>query len=129
MPPIITASYAAVLALLYVLMTAYVIRARVKTQVNIGDGGNPDMLLAMRRHANMTEYVPFALILMGFAEVLGLGSVWLHTAGVALVGGRILHPLGMHSAEGNIGPRVAGTLATLGAILIPTGSIFLTALA
>lgn len=129
MTPIITATYGAVLALIYVGMTAYVIRARVIADINLGDGGDPQMLLAIRRHGNMAEYVPFALLLMGFAEVLGLASMWLHVAGLALVAGRLLHPLGMHIAEGNIAPRVAGTLSTLAAILIPTGGIFLTTLA
>jgi len=129
MTPVITATYAATLALIYVAMTAYVIRARVQTDINLGDGGNPQLLLAIRRHGNMSEYVPFALILMGFAEVLGLGTLWLHIAGLALVAGRILHPMGMHVAEGSIAPRVAGTLSTLAAILIPTGGIFFTTLA
>ena len=126
MTPTITATYAAVLAIFYVVMSFYVISQRVKTNINIGDGGDPGMLLAMRRHANMAEYVPFALLVMGLAEFLGLGALWLNAAGTALAAGRMLHPLGMHITDGNIVPRVIGTLATMAAILIPAGGILLT---
>lgn len=129
MTPILTASYAAVLALIYVAMSAYVIATRAKRNINIGDGDDPYMRLAIRRHGNMTEYVPFALLLMGFAEILGLGSVWLHLAGFALIGGRILHALGLNVTGTLTAARVVGTSATLAAILIPTGGIFLTTLA
>lgn len=126
MTPTVTATYAAILAIFYVAMSFYVIRQRVLTDINIGDGGDPNMLLAMRRHANMAEYVPFALLVMGLAEFLGLGALWLNIAGSALVMGRMLHPLGMHVTEGSIVPRVIGTLATMAAILIPAGGILLT---
>lgn len=129
MTPTLTASYAAVLALLYVAMTAYVITTRARRNINIGDGGDPHMLLAIRRHGNMTEYVPFALLLMGFAEILGLGATWLHLAGFALIGGRILHAMGLNVAGTLTASRIVGTSATLAAILIPTGGIFLSTLA
>ena len=129
MAPTITAIYAAITAILFIGMSAYVITMRAKTNVALGDGGNPTMLLAIRRHGNMTEYAPFALLMMGLAEMLGLGGAWLHISGTALIVGRAIHPLGLHISEGSIIPRVAGTLATMAAILIPTAAILFTALA
>ncbi len=129
MTPLLTATYAAAIALFYLAMSAYVIATRAKTDVLLGDGGNPAMLLAIRRHGNLSEYAPIALIVMGFAEMLGLGSAWLHAAGLLLLAGRILHPFGLHTEPGGVAPRIAGTLATMAAILIPTVAIPFLALA
>ncbi len=128
MTPTITATYAAALAVFYVAMSAYVITTRAKTDVLVGDGGNLRMLVAMRRHGNMTEYVPFALLMMGLAEMLGLGATWLHVCGIALLAGRIVHPFGIREEAGPLAPRIAGVLATMAAILIPAGSILITTL-
>ncbi len=129
MAPTLTATYAAVVAILYIAMSAYVITTRARTNILLGDGGNPAMLLAMRRHGNMAEYAPFALLMMGLAEMSGLGSLWLHVSGIALTLGRVLHPMGLHLGEGNIAARVAGTLSTMAAILIPAAAILLMAFA
>ncbi len=129
MTPAVTATYAALIAILYVAMSAYVITTRAKTDVLLGDGGNPTMLLAMRRHGNLAEYAPFALLIMGLAEMLELSAFWLHVSGLALVAGRLLHPLGLHVGEGPVAPRIAGTLATMAAILIPATSILIIAFA
>ncbi len=123
MTPLLTASYAAAIALFYLAMSAYVIATRARTDVLLGDGGNPAMLLAIRRHGNLSEYAPIALIVMGFAEMLGLGSTWLHAAGLLLLAGRVLHPFGLHAEPGGVAPRIAGTLATMAAILIPSVAI------
>lgn len=125
MTPTITATYAAVVAIYYIAMTGHVIATRAKTDVALGDGGNPSMLLAIRRHGNMAEYAPFALLIMGLAEMFGLGAIWLHVSGIALVAGRLLHPMGLHVAEGSMAPRIAGMLATLAAIFIPACAILI----
>ena len=115
----ITGIYAALLAALYIGFSFYVSVTRGRTGVGLGDGGNPAMLVAIRRHGNMGEFVPFALLLMALAEVQGLGGAWLHGAGLLLVAGRLVHPFGI-GAEGGIFPaRVAGTLATYAAMLLP----------
>ncbi len=128
MPPTLTAIYAAILAIFYVAMSFYVIVTRAKTDVLVGDGGNPQMLVAMRRHGNMTEYVPFALLMMALAEIMGLGAFWLHICGVALIAGRLIHPFGIKPENSPLVPRVTGVLATMAAILIPATSILLTSL-
>lgn len=124
--PTLTAGYSALLAIFYVAMSAHVIAARARTNISIGDGGNPHMLLAIRRHGNLAEYLPFAIVLMALAEMLGTGAVWLHASGLMLIGGRILHPIGLSLAEGTPITRVAGTLTTFGAILLPAGAIIFT---
>lgn len=129
MTPTITATYAAVVAIMYVGMSAYVIKTRAQTNVLLGDGANPTMLLAMRRHGNMSEYAPFALLIMGLAEMLGTGALWLHLSGSALILGRLFHAHGLQIGDGVVATRVIGTLATFAAIVVPAGAILLITLA
>lgn len=115
----VTPLYAAILAVFYIAMSFYVIVTRARTDVLVGDGGNPDMLVAIRRHGNLAEYMPFALLMMALGELMGLGPAWLHASGLALVAGRLVHPFGVTRDKGPLAPRVAGVLATFAAMLIP----------
>ena len=60
--------YAALLALLFVLLSIRTIRTRHSRKVALGHGDDPAMLRAMRVHANFAEYVPLALLLIYFVE-------------------------------------------------------------
>ena len=128
MAPIITATYAAIVAMLFIAMSFYVIVTRAKTDFLVGDGDNARMLVAMRRHGNMAEYVPLALLMMGLAEMTGLGATWLHVCGIALIAGRMIHPFGVKEENSPLVPRVVGVLATMAAIVIPVVSILSAAL-
>ena len=64
MPAPITAAYAAVLAILIVVLGINVTMHRVKLQVPLGDGGNAQMLRIIRLHGNAAEYIPLAVALM-----------------------------------------------------------------
>ena len=61
MPAPITAAYAAVLAILIVVLGINVTMHRVKLQVPLGDGGNAQMLRMIRLHGNAAEYIPCLL--------------------------------------------------------------------
>jgi len=50
--------YAALLALLFVLLSVRTIRTRRRQGVALGHGDDPAMLRVMRVHANFAEYVP-----------------------------------------------------------------------
>ena len=128
MAPTITAFYAAILAFFYVAMSFYVIITRAKTDTLLGHADSIPMLVAMRRHGNLAEYMPFAILIMALAEINGLGASWLHVSGIALVAGRLIHPFGV-AEKSPLVPRVVGILATFAAILIPAISILFTAAA
>ena len=104
--------YAAINALLILVLGVLVVRARVKTQTDIGDGGKPQMAGPLRAHANSSEWTPVALILIWALCPLG-GSIWLiHGVGLPLTLGRIAHGIGLSR---NIGPsplRFIGILLT-----------------
>jgi uncharacterized membrane protein YecN with MAPEG domain len=108
----VTAFYASVLALLFILLSARVIRHRRSAKVAVGDGGDVMLLRHMRVHANFAEYVPLALLLMALAESLHTWAWFLHLLGLALLAGRTLHAYGLSQRRETFQFRVAGMMAT-----------------
>ena len=116
---VITPMYAALLGIILLVLSIRVVAiVRAKGQVGYGDGGNPDFNLVIRGHANFIEYVPLAVILLGFAEAGGSGAMWIHGMGAALVIGRILHPMGLTNEPGVNPLRFIGTNLTWITILV-----------
>ena len=113
-----TAIYASLLALLFLYLSFCVIRLRRSVQVGVGDGGDKLLQRAIRVHGNFAEYVPFALLLIGIAEFNGLGAIWLHLMGVALLAGRALHAYGVSKPKEDLRIRVAGMVLTFSVLLL-----------
>ena len=112
--PAVSLLFAAALGLVNLWLSLRAMAVRVKSQVMLGDEGNPLMRARMRAHANLTEYVPMALILMALIEMMGGRGTALWVIGSLLVVGRILHPFGLERPGSN--PlRAGGILLTLGA--------------
>ena len=93
----VTALYAGILALISMVLAYFTGTTRAKAQVSIGDGGNKDLLVAIRRHANFTEYVPLIVVMMAVIELNGAPKLWLHVIGIATVVARIAHPIGLRA--------------------------------
>ena len=89
--------WAGLLGLLSIILAIQAGSARGKTGVSIGDGGDPDMLLAMRRHGNFTEYVPLALVLIALLEAAGVSAPTIHILGASLLTARVCHALGLRA--------------------------------
>ena len=117
----ITALYAALVAVWAVVLSNYVSLNRGKFKTLHGDGGQPEMAAIIRRHANLMENFPLALIVMGLAEVSGLGAGWLHGLGGLLLISRLIHPFGISVSNPGNPLRIVGTvgthIVTLGAAL------------
>jgi uncharacterized membrane protein YecN with MAPEG domain len=110
--PVITAFYAALTALLCVVLADLVIRQRALRRVNIGDGGDPALTRAVRVFGNFTEYAALAIVLLALAELLGVSKTWLHVYGAVFVVGRVAHAVGL-SLTPNASPgRFIGIAAT-----------------
>ncbi|NBX66824.1 MAG: glutathione metabolism protein [Proteobacteria bacterium] len=86
-----TGFYAGILAIFYIYLAVRVIKVRRRTKTKLGDGGNEDLMNAIRAHGNFAEYVPFALLLMAILNQQGLAPAFIHVMGSALVLGRIIH--------------------------------------
>lgn len=108
----ITATYAALLALLFIGLSVRTLRLRRMLRIAVGDGNNPQLLRAMRVHANFSEYVPLALIVIYFCEI-ATGSVALvHGLCLCLLVGRIIHAVGVSQTRENFRYRVTGMALT-----------------
>jgi uncharacterized membrane protein YecN with MAPEG domain len=57
--PIVTVLYAGLLGLISMGVAFPAGSLRGKLNISVGDGGNRDLLLAMRRHTNFTELPEF----------------------------------------------------------------------
>jgi len=113
----ITPLYAALLALLFVVLSFRTLLLRRKLGVAIGAGENPVLARAIRVHANFAEYVPIALLLIAFLEVQINARLLVHGLCIALIVGRILHAYGVSQVEENFRLRVSGMILTLGTII------------
>lgn len=123
----ITALYASLLALLFILLSARVIAQRREARIEIGHGESAQLLRRMRVHANFAEYVPLALILMALAESLKAPSVILHLLGLALVAARVIHAYGLSQTPHILRLRALGIVLTLTVIGIAAALCFLLA--
>jgi uncharacterized membrane protein YecN with MAPEG domain len=85
---------AGLLGLLAALLSYNVGRVRGRKKIGLGDGGDAEMLAAIRAHANLIEYAPLALLLIYLAA--DFHGFW-PTAilSVVLLVARVLHAAGM----------------------------------
>jgi uncharacterized membrane protein YecN with MAPEG domain len=93
--PFVTSVYAALLTLVFLAISFWVSAGRGKYGVFVGDGGQPGLLARMRAHANFTEYVPLALLLVALLEGRRTSIYIIHALLFVLLIARILHPFGM----------------------------------
>jgi uncharacterized membrane protein YecN with MAPEG domain len=115
--------YAALLALIFVFLSVRTLRLRHTLKIGIGDGGNTDMLRAMRVHSNFSEYVPLSLILIFLVEAQGSQTWLVHALGLCLLVGRLSHAFGVSQTRENFTFRVAGMALTFTVLM--TSAVYL----
>lgn len=113
MLPTITLFYAALLGLWLIVLSARVITYRRGNLVEIGSGKGRTLEFRIRAQGNLTEYAPFALLLMALLEWHGLQHWFLHGFGLTLLSGRLLHGWSFSFADGHMRTRVLGMVLTL----------------
>ena len=114
----ITGLWAALQVFVAIWLIAPIGRLRGKYDVSIHAGGHPDLDVAIRRHANWAEHVPFALLLIALLELNGGSAGLLHGLGGGLLVCRIAHPLGLKAETMRSPLRGIGALGTLLVTLI-----------
>lgn len=114
---VVSSLYASLNGLIYVALSINVIRKRWKFKQSLGDGGESILRKAIRVHGNFSEYVPLALVLLGFLELNQVQTIWLHIIGSSLTIGRILHAFGLSFFRGSSFPRFAGMSLTFGVLI------------
>ncbi len=110
-------------ALLLIYISYRVGQARNKHDVNLGDGGNPEVLKAIRTHGNYTEYAPAALLGLFALASIGAHVLTIHVLGAVFFFARIAHLLGLGMGLWGQG-RFIGTLLTM-LTLLATGALLL----
>jgi uncharacterized membrane protein YecN with MAPEG domain len=112
--PTISATVAALIGLLAVLLAVRVITLRVRFKVNAGDGGHAPLAQAIRAHANLIEHAPLALIVLAFAEASVAWRWLILILGVVLLIARLASAWGLsHSLEGSTGRQAGAGLTIL----------------
>ncbi len=109
--------YAALLALLFLVLSIRVIRIRSAERISVGAGRSKVLERRMRVQANFAEYVPFTLLLLAMAELRGAATLLIHALCVVLLTGRIAHAWGMSPEHENLRLRVAGMAGTFASIV------------
>jgi uncharacterized membrane protein YecN with MAPEG domain len=113
----VTPLYAGILTLLFVLLSARVVNLR-RSGIIFGDNGDAKVTRIVRAQANFAEYVPLALLMMGFLEVSRYSIYLLHALGLALLVARLLHGFALSYGWQVRFGRVAGAALTFIVLLI-----------
>ena len=114
----ITPIYAALLAILFIVLSFRVIFVRRGERISLGDGDNPALRARVRVHANFAEYVPLSLLLMLMTELLGGHSVLVHALGLMLLIGRAAHAWGVSQHPQIMILRQVGMVLTFLSLLV-----------
>ncbi|MEY2841999.1 MAG: hypothetical protein RI920_36 [Pseudomonadota bacterium] len=109
--------YAALLGILFFYLSVRTIGLRRKLQIGIGASDSPEMLRAMRVHANFAEYAPLALLLIYLTEQQAAPALLVHALGLCLLIGRSLHAWGVSQVQERFVFRVTGMAMTFTAML------------
>ena len=107
----IVALYVALSLVLNVVLMLRVGRGRLAKGINLGDGGDADMISRVRTHGNYIENAPLMLVGLFAVAMLSGAPLALHIFGALYLIGRLLHVFGM---AGTIGQgRLLGTVLSL----------------
>jgi hypothetical protein len=121
--PTISGGFAGLLALFGCALTARVIVNRVRTGIQVGDGGDAGLGQAIRAHANFAEQTPLALVVLVLAETLGAPAMAIYALGSALLVARGISAWGLSRSLGASPQRQAGAGLTL--LVIAAASLLL----
>lgn len=117
MDPTSAAAHAAALwaglcLILMLVLAVLVTRQRRKHHVEIGDGGVPALVQAIRAFGNAAEYVPAAVGGLALLALVAAPPLLIHPIGLTLFAGRLMHAIGLSRSTGASLLRAVGTLAT-----------------
>lgn len=110
--PKIVAYYAAILAVMFVVLTIRVIKGRIRGRISLGDGGDEALIRAQRTHGNFAEFVPFALMLIALAEMNGSPAWSIHVLGSVLIVSRLAHAWALQGGMERMTFRKVGMIGT-----------------
>ena len=119
----ITGIYAALAALLVLILAVRVMMRRMSARIGIGDGGDHELNKRIRAHANAVEYLPLGLILLLLVELNQTVPAIVHAFGIVLLVGRVLHAAGLSRSSAAGAGRMLGI--TLSVVVIAAMALLL----
>lgn len=118
-----TGIYAALAALLVLILAVRVMMRRMSARIGIGDGGDHELNKRIRAHANAVEYLPLGLILLLLVELNQTVPAIVHAFGIVLLVGRVLHAAGLSRSSAAGAGRMLGI--TLSVVVIAAMALLL----
>jgi len=119
----ITAGFIGLLLTVTAIQTG---RMRGKTKTLLGEGDDIYLLGAIRAHANLAEYAPIILILIGAAEYMQMNHLFVQSMGAVFVLARACHAVGLIKYPDRTNTwRAIGALGTLLVLLAGSVSVLL----
>ena len=113
---------AGLIGLLAALLSYNVGRVRGRKRISLGDGGDPEMLAAIRAHANLIEYAPLCLLLIYLAS--DFHGFWMTAIiSAVLLLARVLHAGGMLDMVPR--GRFIGTAGTIAVLVVASIALIL----
>lgn len=109
----ITGLYAALAALLVMVLIVRVALRRRSARIGIGDGGDHELHKRIRAHANAAEVLPLGLILLLLVELNQTQPLVVHIFGITLILGRLLHAFGLSRSSATSPGRLIGMLLSV----------------
>jgi len=102
-------------------------RMRGKTKTLLGEGDDIMLLGAIRAHANLIEFAPIVIMLIGAAEYMQANANLVLSMGVVFVVARVCHAIGLINfpeREKNVW-RAVGALGTILVLLVGSITVLL----
>jgi len=113
----VTPLYAGLLTLWFLVLSVRVVNLRRRGLI-FGDNGDMNVIRVVRAQANFAEYVPLALLMLGFLEVSHYSIYLLHLLGLALLAARLMHGIGLSFGWQIRSMRVLGAALTLTVLFV-----------
>ena len=109
--------YAAILGLLFLILTIRVIKLRRSKGIGLGYGNDEKLHRAIAAQSNFVEIVPLTLILIYLLEQRTQAELFIHLLGALLIVGRICHAYGVSQTDEDYRFRVFGMFISIGVII------------
>ena len=121
--PVIVPFYAAILGVMFAVLSARVIMARRQLRVRLGFAGNELLERRVRVQGNFAEYVPITIVLLAFLELYGSPRWLIHVLCIVLILARLLHAYCVGRTDEDIRHRRIAMSTTLAVLLIAAGGV------
>ena len=112
MMPLITPFYAGAMSLFLIILSWRIVNLRNLQKGKMNEEDHSAMAAATRAQGNLVEYLPTALLLLFFVEILEFRSEIVHGLGLLLIIARIMHIKGLNDPSGKSTLRKLGTRLT-----------------